>query len=627
MRFRFFLIGTLLATSKVFPQIQDSSIIAGHNAVPTGLIQSGFDQNLNTLGWNGVAGGNWETSAYSISIDENFHSVMIKGQQNLIRDEQNFGGQITRSIFGDIFGFGGFQSNYVSDNRQIGLNSVGTSKILGGLFFATQKDSLFGGIGNKWDRQAGVNNNGFVYSLYTTNTWLPVEKSRLLDSLTLEDEQISPRRNYDRLASISYYQSFSPQSSLMFSGFYSSQLRGFYFPADSSVQSIFGVKNNIQDRTDNQSSFSADLSVPILFFQLNARSGFGQRQIQFTYRYKPTNDPVNNLYDTGIKVSDFNLSGRLMTNVSADTLIVNMAHMERTETHAVINIATLDPFTQQQISNQSQLNNIGTRNVLSGQLFLHFGNTSANLTGLASLFRYDTPSDLNYDDRDELTNTIAFVLSHLFSPFFQAGFGAEADMIHIVYIESERSANNNRNFIYKFFPIVAYSDPRVSSFNRFEVLANYTVYDFEAFSQVHSFSFRQASFLDSTTVGMTSKVSAFFLANIKLYTRGELYWSSFSEFPLNYFVDETFWLSLFYTAGNLRYGVGYKYLSLTQYDYLTAKERQFATQQTNAGPTAIISLNMSHLQLRMDGWYQISRQTLQNPIVYPNFELTAQYNI
>jgi len=26
-----------------------------------------------------------------------------------------------------------------------------------------------------------------------------------------------------------------------------------------------------------------------------------------------------------------------------------------------------------------------------------------------------------------------------------------------------------------------------------------------------------------------------------------------------------------------------------------------------------------------NGWYQISWQTLQNPIVYPNFELTARY--
>ncbi len=627
MRLSLFLLVTLIGTSRVFSQIQDSSRTPNPNPIPIASLQSGFAQNLNTLDWNGVAAGDWSTSNYLISVNENFHSVMIKQQQNLIRDEQNFDGDIARSIFGNLFAFGGVQSNYVSDNREIGLNSVGTSKILGGLLLDTPKDSLFGAIGNKWDQQAGVNNSGFIYSLYANDIWLPAEESKLIDTVTWQEEQISPRRNFDKLASITYYQSFSPQSSLRFAGSYGSQLRDFYFPADSSVQTTYGVKNNIQDRTDNQGSFLGELSVPILFFQLNARSSYGQREIQYTYRYKPTNDPANNLYDTRIKVSDFNLSGQMIAEIFADTLILNMAHTERSETHSVVNLSSLGPFTQQQMSTQSQLDNLGTRNVLSGQLFLHFGNTTANLTGLASLFRYDTPSELNYDDRDELTNTIAFVLSHPFSPFFQAGFGIEADMIHIVYIESERSANNNRNFIYKFFPIIAYSNQRISSFNRFEVLANYTVYDFEAFSQIHSFSFRQASFLDSTTIRMTSRISTFLLANIKLYTRGELYWSSFSEYPLNYFVDETFWVSLFFTTSNIRYGVGYKYLSLAQYNYLTAKARQFATQQTNAGPTAIISLSLSHLQIRVDGWYQVSRQTLQNPIVYPNFELTAQYNI
>ncbi len=620
-KIRISLVLVVLLTTDAFCQIEDSTnILSGNSAT------AGFNQNLSTLNWLGGIDKSWTSDTYSISIDENFHSVLIKSSPNLIRDEQNFSGGLSRKIYGNFFGFGTFESNYVSDNRQIGLNSVGTSALLGGLFYANNTDTVLAGAGNKWDRQAGVDNSGFTYTLHGAGTLVPSPGSELISSVAIHDEQIFPRRNSDRTLAVKYRQIFSPLASLGFGGSYTSQLRDFYFPADSDVESLFNVTNNIQDRNDNRTTFTASILMPVLFFQLRGQATYGQRQIDFTYRYKPTT-PTSSLYDTRIRTSNFNIRGDVLTNLFEDTIMVSMEHNERSETHTIINALLNNPFTEQQISSQAQLNNFGARNTLSGQLFLHFGHTSAAVTALASLFRYDTPSDLNYDDRDELTNTIAIDLNHDFSRYLNAGFGIEADMIHMVYIRSERSANNNRNFIYRFFPIVTYSDENVGSYNRFEVLANYTVYDYEAFSQVHSFSFRQASFLDSTRVKLSSRLSLFFLGNLKLYTRGELYWSSFSEFPLNYFVDQTLWLSLSYSSREFTYGVGYKYLSLTQYNYITAREKQFASQITNSGPTAFISAAFSSLELRLDGWYQISRQILQNQIVYPNFELTAKYNI
>ena len=622
MRISALLILLMCTTSEVFSQIQDTT-----NAPPANILQTGFNQQINTVNWNGIAGGTWTTDDYSVSFNENFNSVLIQGMQKLIRDDQNFNGSVKKRILRNLSAFGSFSSNFVNDNRQIGLNLVGASTILGGLSFVNGTDSLIGGIGNRWDQQAGVDNNGLTYDIQGAAAFSPFAGARLLPSLSLHDEQIFPRRNYDKDVSLLYAQIFSPRASIAFTGSLGLQLRDFYFPADSTVQSLYKVQNNIQDRNVNMNSFSADISMPVSFFQLDAQSSFGQRQISFTNRYKPSNDPAGNLYDTRIKISNFSLAGQMSTGVGNDSLLVRMVHTERTEMHAIINSSAQDPFTQQQMSNQAQLNNIGVRNTLSAQLFLHLGQASASVTGLASIFHYDTPSILNYDDRDELTNTLALFVNNQFTPFFQAGFGMEADLIHIVYIMSQRSANNNRNFIYKLYPVVSYSDGRFKSFNRFEVLANYTVYDFEAFSQIHSFSFRQASFLDSTAVRVTSKLTFRVMVNLKLYSRGELYWSTFSEYPLNYFVDETYWPSLDYSTGDISYGVGYKYLSLIQYNYVTAKVKVFNVNQTNAGPTAFMSVRMSHLELRLNGWYQLSKQSLQNQIVYPNFELTARYLI
>ncbi len=609
-----------LLTANAFSQTPDSNVV-----VPVNSVLTGFDQNLNTLTWNGLAGANLSSNAYGVKMDENFHSVLIAGQQNLIRDEQSVDFQLTRSLFGNISGLGLVQSNYFSDSRQIGLNSVGASTVLGGLTYATRRDTLAAAVGNKWDRQAGVENIGITYDAHGSSILSPLDGSLLLPSLMIHDEEISPRRNFDRAAGVIYRQVFSPGSSVNFQGTYTTQLRDFFFPADPVVEALYNVTNNIQSRNEDRENFLAGLSTPFAFFQLNSQVSLGERSIDLTYRYKPTIDTANTLYDTRIRVSDFDFLGQVLTNFLEDTLLVSMEHSERDETHSVINARLVDPFTAIRDSNEAQLNSLEARNTLTGKFLLHFGSFSANLSGLASLLRYDTPSDLNFDDRDELTNTLSLQVMNEFSPFFQAGVGAEGDLIHVVYITSERSANNNRNFIYKLFPIVIYSGSTVNSYNRFEVLANYTVYDYEAFSEVHSFSFRQASFLDSTRVALTSKVSAFLLASVKLYTRGELYWSSFSEYPLNYFVDQTFWLYLSYFTGNVGYGVGYKYLSLTRYDYTTATERNFALRQTNAGPTGFFTVEMEHVRIFINGWYQVSTQSLENAIVYPNFELKASY--
>lgn len=594
---------------------------------PGDSILTGFSQDLSTMNWIGAANKAWNSDNLSAFVNENFHSVVIKSSPNLIRDEQDFTGQVDRLIAGNIFGFGSFQSGYVSDNRQIGLSSVGATQLLGGLLYAAGQDTLLAGAGNKWDRQAGVDNSGFTYTLRGSGAYTPVPGSMLLSSVVVHDEQILPRRNSDKKFGVVYRQIFSPRSLIDFSGAYTSQLRDFYFPTDSVITSLFGVTNNIQERNEGRTNFSTTIFMPVLFFEMRGTASYKQRQIDFTYRYRaPTSS--NSLYDTRIRTSDFKIRGDLISSFfTDDTAKISMEHDERSESHSVINLLTANSFSEQEMAIQAELNNLGTTNALSGQVSLHFGETTLEMTGLASLFRYDTPSTLNYDDRDQLTNTLALDLSHRFTPEFSAGFGIEADLIHLVYIKSQRSANNNRNYIYRFFPTVNYIGSRVRSSNRFEVLANYTVYDYEAFSQVHSFSFRQVSFLDSTNIKMTSRLSLFFLTHVKLYTRGELYWSSFSEYPLNYFVDQTFWLTLSYSSGAFTYGAGYKYLSLTQYDYVTATSKQFSSEITNSGPTAFFSARFSRLELRLDGWYQVSRQLLHNQIVYPNFDLTAKYKI
>jgi len=77
--------------------------------------------------------------------------------------------------------------------------------------------------------------------------------------------------------------------------------------------------------------------------------------------------------------------------------------------------------------------------------------------------------------------------------------------------------------------------------NTFEVLANYTVYDFEYLtSTISSFTFRQFAWVDSSILSLTGRLAVVWWNNIRYYERGELQWSDFSERPRSFIEERTY---------------------------------------------------------------------------------------
>lgn len=622
IKYRWFLAPFFLISRLGICQLVDQ-----HSTDTQGLTTLGFNQNVNTLTWNGLANTSWSSKGFLVTVNDVFRSVLIKGQQNLIRDEQNLAIYLSKQIGQTFNGFVTFNSGIVSDNREIGLSSVGASTILGGAEFLNGSDTVRMGIGNKWDRQAGIDNQGLTFDLFGESTFTAFSNGSVSPAILLHDEQIFPRRNSDVAATITFNQKFPYGSNVNFLGSYSFHRRGFYFPADSVTTLVFKVKNNIQERDESTVSFSANVSTPLSMFNLILGSNYSQRLIAFDYNYKLINNPMNNLFDTRIRVNTFNFNGQLSTGGRTDSLLISFIHSERYETHSVLLSGNRTSMYLLRSNSESELDNTGFRNTLSVYGRIQLGEYIMSLGGFASLLRYNTPSQINYDDRDELTKTISLKIERPFNSSLIVALGAEADLIHVVYIMSQRSANNNRNFVYRLYPVVYYHGSSLSSYNKFEVLANYTVYDFEAFSQVHSYSYRQVSYFDSTRIRFTDKVSAFFLGSLRFYTRGELYWESFSEYPINYFVDESYWTGISYHTGLMQYSIGYRILSLSQYDYITSRTKEFVTNQRSEGPTANLSVNMTRLRISISGWYQVSVQTSQSSILYPNLEIKATYSL
>jgi len=146
-------------------------------------------------------------------------------------------------------------------------------------------------------------------------------------------------------------------------------------------------------------------------------------------------------------------------------------------------------------------------------------------------FQYDTPDSLiNNDDRDESRFIGAVEYSRQFSNLFQAKVEFYANLYHKLYIFREQSANNNRNRIYKLQASTRYANGGWRNTLFTYVLANYTIYDFDAqFDTPRSYVFRKYVLADSMEIPVLPRTAIGFLGRLELEDRGTFYEVDFTQ--------------------------------------------------------------------------------------------------
>src|SRR5207249_10396314 len=124
---------------------------------------------------------------------------------------------------------------------------------------------------------------------------------------------------------------------------------------------------------------------------------------------------------------------------------------------------------------EAERNNHSRRAILSSSVLWRIsGAHSVSLTGSVSGIRYDTPSEENFDDHDELFYIAGLTSTHILNRYLTLMLTAGVNLTHLVYLFGERSADNTWNRIFRLAPRVEYRpSPAVQSLNVFGVLANY----------------------------------------------------------------------------------------------------------------------------------------------------------
>lgn len=531
-------------------------------------------------------------------VVKNYYSSSVtKLTENLYRDYDNVKTGIGYNVTGNINVSANYSGQFYSDDRTFRLH--GSNSSMG--FLSARYEGMYEGsqvysvlnTGYKVEQQYDETNKGpsvsGEFSIYN----LSVSDFLVDGQLKLGYESIDPRKKSMVYSNLFMERSFDNNLARNeFDGVFSRIRKDFYYPADGLTTQQFGVLNNIEKRIESITRFFDRFDYTIsknaaFVFTINPYYKSITKENAYI-PYSSTQQP--SIYDTDIK--EFSIAGDAALNLQFKKIDFQLKayYRERDEKHFLMNPGRINQNFVNIINQREAVkNNHSTVFKLSSNLYYSINLMNRfEFSGSASAFKYDTQSDDNFDDRDE----VSFLLyaAHRFNNLRNLVLVTSVDvnLNHTVYIFAQKSSNNNWNRVLRFTS-KSYFTPAdwFRNVGTFSVLANYTVYDFEdLISTVKSYSFRQLNLKDSLIVNFTKHIGTDIYGELKLYERGELNWNAFSQRPINYYEDKIINSELNYFFNKfITLSAGYKYFEQRRFNYVNG-ERVFDTYIRTTGPFA-----------------------------------------
>lgn len=596
------------------------------------LLSSKLDKQLNTYYLNSGINFFNRFSDYSFGISEDYKSSFIKGIEKTVRDEHHFALNLNYH-FSDKIDFGLIGNNTIlSDSRTLEINQSSISNIILFSRIKSLKDfsfAPFSGYSN--NRQIGENDYGFVYGFEAGGDKINISDFQFDAELKFKNEDISPRKNYSRYLNLNMLNYFERNVYNNFNIKYYQSRKDFYINADSITSQQFSIKNNIQNRIESgyqlQNRFFFDEFLDIL--TLDATGKVTLRNIERGLKYKSTEVQSSSIFDSQIDELKLELDAILGYRSRSFNSTIRFTMNEKDEKHKAIRFQGInEAFFNQREESEQQKNNTSRYATLSFDGGLNLSEDDKfTLSVYQSKLKYDTPSALNDDDRDEVLSIARLGYYKKLNPFFTAFINAEGSYSHTVYIFASRSSNNNINRIIRLKTGGEYIGSNFSSFNSFDVSANYTVYDFEDLtSPLKSFSFRQFTAIDSTTIRLTSSTSIFIFGYIKISEQGILNWNSFSEKPTRALREIYLEPRLILYRTSSLFSVGIRYFSLSTFNY-KGKALDLDSEYRSIGPTTIIQSRLfKKLLISITGFYEFISLTNSESKQQANLNLGISWN-
>jgi len=595
-------------------------------------LNSRFDKQLNTYSLNTLLFVQQKFENVFFTLGEQYNSTLIKSTDRSQRDEQRF--SLTAGYeFTPNFNIGfGAHNNIYSNNRRIEINEASNSDItILPQYKPHPKIIITPFFGYSNNRQIGENDYGYLYGGEGLINNLDISDFIIYSEIKFKNEDVFPRSNKNRYANFLLTNNFSPDVNNVINIVYQLNRKDFYYQADSLTSKYYDITNNIQSRNETNYVLQDRLQYNefLGIFYLDLLGKVGWRKIDRDTRYKNFENISTAIFDTRIEELKFEFESVASYNSESFSGALRFILSERDEKNIAKDISEVsDVFYEQRNDQEKRKNNNSVRASLSlSGLYKISKNDLLFFSLFQNKLKYDTPSAENFDDRDELLSIAGIRYTHLFSPFFESFLTAEGTFNHTVYVFAEKSSNNNLNRTIRLTAGGIYRGKNISSLNLFEVSANYTVYDFEDLNPNYkSFSFRQYTATDSTTIKLTKKLNLNLYGYIKLSEQGDFKWNAFTIRPTRYLKEIFAEPKLSVRYNDIMLASGVRFFSLLTFNYKKT-EKILDTEYVSSGPVAeIIVSARNNLFVKLYGWYEFIRLTGNNKKEQTNFSLQVFWN-
>ncbi len=604
-------VGVVLHTRGQEELRPDVSPQAADSLPPRNTAGIAVDRNLNTFTWLGRALVDTTVAGIHATAREQYNATVVQLESDpshtLQSNQQQAAVTLSVPLAGTLAAAAQWNSFIFTDSRGVGLSEASSHAVLGGIQYAPVPFLTFSPMaGYRWDNQTGLRDRGTAFQLGAVLSPRDFDGYLVNAAAQYREDRLDPRRLENHFLQLGFQKAFTPETrdSLQL-GFYRFR-REFYAP-DSSIESR---QENLFQLANLLSYDVAQTLETSLFFGLSSRG------LSKVLLYGSLPRPIG-AFNTSVDefLLDTYLEGNWHSETGRSSAGIRFGYSERDELHGVLSTPgqASGPLLSEQTQQEESKNNLSRRTMLAGRLDLPLSwSDRVTAAASASLLRYDTPSELNHEDRDELLIAASLGTTHHISSFLDLGVTLEGTLSHLVYLLSDRSANNNINRVLRLTPRTLYRPaPFLATMNAFEVLASYTVYDFEQEATlVKSFSYRQFGWMDSTSIEVTHRVGLDFFAYLKLYERGQLRWTEFTERTENSYVDRNFMVQARYMPERgVLFALGLRFFSQSRFTYGPAGKVPDSYLRS-IGPTcAILWSPGSHSQIAMRGWYENRRQS------------------
>lgn len=615
------LIFCVLAALSIFNLDINAQMPAGYFPFETAgnnIISFGTDKYFNTYTFMLNGEISHDTPLGVFTLKPYYSGSTIRSQTNSFRDEVSYSLDYSKPIGKNLFAASRNNLLISSDTRSLTINEHRRFNFLTGLRYLDENGSFFELLGGaESNKQITLESPGALAVVNGKLNPTDIEGYKLSSVIKSEFLRLNNSRlNSDVDLKLNVEKSYDKADNLRLSGRYSTMGRNF-------LSSIGGADpGNPQIETRLENRIGADAAMDFgISGNLIGRTSLSIDKLSVERYYKsyfsaaPQTGAIRNLNELQLGIST-----ELFYSAATLQHIFGFSLNYRGEENLISKRYDLsDTELKKMRSIENQRDNVTTRNrFYSKTNWFPSKKDTFRLNGQISLMRYDTPSPENNDDRDELYIAAAGEYSRKFSPELSANFIFDLQINHYVYLKSARSALNYLNRTIRFSPGVSLSTSTIKMNPQFEVLANYTVYDFEDKGvSPKSYSFRQITFKDSLIVFFGKNISLQTKYLFRYFERGILYWKSFSENPQNSNF-ETFIKSLAVAKVSDRFevGIGGRFYRLSQKNLNRLSINNISTeivQNSYAPETAITARFGSGSEISINGWYEF--QFYQNKII------------